>query len=157
QLVKTVCYLLMTAPTDSAQAYDSLYALSNPAMAAVAAQILVDLVERVVYMVIAVATGSNRTARRNFCILLVAFDTKRVNELLKQAEGNPETGSTARALRRKFSKILKSNRTDVCIAGYASASTNLKNEIWKIQKDVKPLVAVMLAKKVEPPLAIGLF
>src|SRR6185369_532640 len=159
ELVEDVCQLFLSVPADLPTAYDALYALSNPGMAAPAAKILAEKpgLEELVKRVIAVSTASNRNARRSFCVLLAAFDTKKVEVVLKQAERDVETGPTARALRLELSEILKSDRSDVFIPGYASDVIDIREDPLEIQEDVKTLVAVMLAKEVNPPLAIGLF
>jgi len=159
QLVDAVCAVLLEAPVNSPMAYDSLYALSNPGMAAAAVKLLAENpgLEDLLNRVIAIASASNRTARRSFCVLLAAFDTTKVTDLLKQAERDAETGSTARALRQELAELLKSDRADIFVAGYASDAIDIHNDRLQIQEDVKTLVAVMLAKEVEPPLAVGLF
>lgn len=159
QLIPIVCRLFVTSPTDSAIAYDSCYALSNPEMAAPAAKILAESpgLEQIVKLVIAIASLSNETARRSFCLLLAQFDTQKLNELLKHAEADPEIRSTVSALRFELSQIIKSDRTDVFIAGYASDTIDIRNDRLEIKEDVTTLVAIILAKNVKPPLAVGLF
>jgi KAP family P-loop domain len=66
-------------------------------------------------------------------------------------------------MRLNFQKIFVGSstegreRADVFIAGYSSDTINVEKDDLDIREDVQTLTAVMLAKEVNPPLAIGLF
>ncbi|MEK6334566.1 MAG: P-loop NTPase fold protein [Acidobacteriota bacterium] len=160
ELAQVICEQLARAEIGSPLAYDSLFALAQPEMAREAVKYLSESpgVEEMVKRVIAEARGANQTARRNFTLLLAVFERSRVERSLTDAETDLETRDTARLIRNYLNDLPGSSDIDrVFVAGYASDTINVKEDDLGIQEDVHTLTAVMLAKEVEPPLAIGLF
>ena len=140
--------------------YDALYALSHPEMASAAAKVLAKHpgLEGVLERVIAEARGSNSNAARNFTVLLAAFDRSLVDRAIAKALGDPETGAVAELLRSYLNGYSRGgNGNELFVAGYASDTIDVGDDRLGIQEDVQTLTAVMLAKEVKPPLAIGLF
>lgn len=160
KLVDGVCRLLIDSDPASARAYDSLYALSNRQITSTAAKILAESpgVDRTVEIVISVSLKSDENAQRNFCDLLAAFDPKQVDAALNQPQHDVQRATAATTLRQQLKEIRTSGSTNqIFVAGYASDRINIEQDYLDIQEDVQTLVAVMLSKEVEPPLAIGLF
>lgn len=160
ELADTVCEQLDRSASGTALAYDALYALSQPDMARAAVKILLERlgVEGVVARVISEAHDSNQNASRNFTVLLAAFDSKEVDRALAFAERDPVTRDTVRLLREYLNEYRRpSTNNQVSVAGYASDTIDVRNDPLDIKEDVQTLTAVMLAKEVKPPLAIGLF
>ena len=114
--------------------------------------------EGVLERVIAEARGSNSNAARNFTVLLAAFDRSLVDRAIAKALGDPETGAVAELLRSYLNGYSRGgNGNELFVAGYASDTIDVGDDRLGIQEDVQTLTAVMLAKEVKPPLAIGLF
>jgi hypothetical protein len=115
-------------------------------------------VDGVVARVIAEARASNVNAARNFSVLLAAFDDLSVDRVIAEALRDPETSDVAHSLRVFLDEYRRRDSgNELFVAGYASDTINVEDDPLGIQEDVKTLTAVMLAKEVKPPLAIGLF
>jgi hypothetical protein len=159
-LAADVCDQLNDHPPGTPFSYDALYALSHPDMAAAAAPVLEknpglgDVVERIV----AEASTSNSNGARNFAVLLAALDAEGVNHALESAHGAPERRDVVRRLRRHLADLRSRGETaGSFLAGYTPDTINVADDRLDIRVDVQTLTAIMLAKGVTPPLAIGLF
>ncbi|MDT5270210.1 MAG: hypothetical protein QOH49_2396 [Acidobacteriota bacterium] len=159
-LAADVCDQLNTHPLGTPFSYDALYALSHPEMATAAAPVLAknpglgDVVERIV----AEASTSNSNGARNFAVLLAALDAEGVNHALEAAHGAPERRDVVRRLRRHLADLRSRGETaGSFLAGYTPDTINVADDRLDIRVDVQTLTAIMLAKGVTPPLAIGLF
>lgn len=161
ELTDDICAQLDRLATGSPLAYDAFYALTHPAMAREAAKRLAKDpgVAGVVSRVIAEARGSNLNAARNFSVLLAAFDDVAIDRALTEAERTPDTRDAAGVLREALSKHRRGadETRKLFIPGYSSDTIDVTNDRLDIQEDVRTLTAVILAKDVTPPLAIGLF
>lgn len=161
ELAGDVCNLLDRSASGIPLAYDALYALANPIMAADAVPILRESygVGEVVRIVVAVARASDGGAIRNFARLLAAFDADPVEaELAAAGQRDPEAAMTVRSLARQVREFLRrEGARERFIPGYASDTIDVTRDDLDIREDVQTLTAVMLAKEVVPPLAIGLF
>jgi len=160
QLVPDVCDLLDRSAGGTPFAYDALYALTHPEMAAPAAKLLADTrgVTSVVRRVLQELQRSNPTAVSNLAGLLAAFDPLEMDRALAEAEAQPEFQERAHALRveiRRRRRVAASQ--EVHMAGYASDTIDVSKDSLDIREDMRMLTSVMLAKEVTPPLAIGLF
>ena len=160
ELAEPLCGLFRSSDAKSDLAYDTLYALSNPVMAHAAAILLREEpgIESVVRQVLEVARSSNPNAVRNFTSLLAAFEDPRMDGLLALAQSDSKTFDQARSLRG----YLRENRPAKTeeppfLAGYIPDSSDLEHDDLGVRMDVQTLTAVILARDVEPPLAIGLF
>ena len=158
-LASDVCAQLDRSADGTALAYDVLYALSEPVMAKEAVAVLSDRpgVDGVVTRVIAQARGANHNAARSFAGLLAAFDAAAVDRALANAERQVGLRDTAQILRSYVRYYRGVTADELSVAGYASDTINVANDDLDIREDVQTLTAVMLAKEVTPPLAIGLF
>lgn len=160
EMAQPVCDILRETPPEQQIAYDAFYALTTRQMAEAALPFLKEKfsVQELVSRLISVVAGSNIiTVRRLSHILLVLPDTE-VDQALNEARKMPASRETANAIRL----VVKGYRTKkatnfVKIAGYSSDTINTENDWIDIKDDVKTLTAVMLAKDIKPPLAIGLF
>jgi hypothetical protein len=160
-LANDLCNVLDRSAGDSPLAYDALYALANPPMAAEAAPILQKTrgIDQVIDIIIGVAGSSDAGSTRHFASLLAAFDPMQIETALGRAEvRNPEAIASIRTLRRHVREL---HRHEVApesyVAGYASDDIDVTRDDLDIRADVQTLTAVMLASEVKPPLAIGLF
>ncbi|HEX8195457.1 MAG TPA: P-loop NTPase fold protein [Pyrinomonadaceae bacterium] len=164
ELVIDVSDLLAQSKPGSNPAYDALYALSNTPMAREAVKRLRENpgIQRVLEHVIAAARSSNQNAGRNFTVLLAAFEDSEVDRALNEAERKPNNRDIIQRLRYYLNDYRQRNRpgnemNEVLVAGYTSDTIDVNRDPLGIQEDVQTLCAVMLAKEVKPPLAIGLF
>jgi len=159
-LVQPVCNILRETPPEHQIAYDAFYALTTREMAEAAVPFLKEKfsVQELLVRLISVVAGSNIiTVRRLSHILLVLPDIE-VDQAISEARKIPNSRETANTIRL----VIKGYRTKkatnfVKIAGYSSDTINTDNDWIDIKDDVKTLTAVMLAKDIKPPLAIGLF
>jgi hypothetical protein len=160
-LAKDLCDILDRSAGDSSLAYDALYALTNPQMAAEAAPFLQKTrgIDQIIDIIVGVAGSSDVGSTRHFARLLAAFDPAQIETALAPAElRHPEAAVSVRTLRRHVREL---HRHDVApesfVAGYASDDIDVTRDDLDIRADVQTLTAVMLASEVKPPLAIGLF
>lgn len=139
--------------------YDALFALASPDMAHAAAPILLENpgLPRLAALVIREARSSTSVARTAFARVLSLFDPNQMREALSAAAGDEDVLLVERLL----VDIAKAQQRDASpaplIAGYASDTIDVAKDDIGIGRDVETLVSVMLARKVIPPLAIGLF
>jgi hypothetical protein len=161
-LVRDVCALRMRADRGSALAYDALYAMTHPDMARAAAPGLIEVpgIAGVVDWVIDDSRGSNLTAARNFSALLAAFeDQGAIDAALTAAAREPDARRAVADIRKALALYRRpaEDTRALFIAGYAADTINVEDDRLDIDEDVRTITAVMLAKDVTPPLAIGLF
>ena len=163
ELVPYVCDILQRAEPGLGVAYDALYALSNPLLAPVAAERFDESpgLEETVRLVVAIASSANKNAIRNFAVLLIHFHEASLTEVLQRFLEDPSSRSTAENLISCVDALRgDEEENEIYIAGYASDFIDDKTQLddsLGIEEDVKTLTAVMLAKDVQAPLAIGLF
>lgn len=159
-LAPDLCELVRRGPSGPPVAYDALYALSQPQTIRWAAA---DLAERVgvsptVRIMLEILRTSDRNAARRFSGLLRAMDREQVDAAFQEASQDPELAGGAQILAR----LVRNDGTggpplEFYVAGYASDTIDVAQDALDIRQDVQSLTAVMLAKEVQPPLAIGLF
>jgi len=162
-LATAVCQQFVRMEAGSAYGYDALYALASPSMAQAAAALLLGqfklTLEQVVQRVVSHTRSANATAIENFAGFLAVFDRAGVERLLAQIQRDPNTGLAARELQRflrDHSPVLVTS-TSSYLPGYQADTNDAANDQLNIQEDVHTLTAVMLARDIQPPLAIGLF
>lgn len=162
-LAEAVCQQFVRLEIGSAYGYDALYALASPAMAHPAADLLLGQfklsLEQVVQRVVSHARSANATAIEYFAGFLAVFDRAGVERLLAQIQRDPNTGPAARELQRLLRDHRPALATPVSsyLPGYQADTNDAANDQLGIQEDVHTLTAVMLARDIQPPLAIGLF
>jgi hypothetical protein len=156
ELAADVCKQLGRSASGTFLTYDALYALSNPIMAREAIRILTP--RAVVGFILDEVPNSDRNSLRNFAMLLASFSGPQVDALLEEAERAPATSDGARLIRRLLAEQRRQgDGNDLFVAGYASDTIDLSKDPLGVQEDVQTLTAVMIAREVTPPLAIGLF
>jgi hypothetical protein len=152
-LAPAVCALV----GDGRIAYDAIYGLIHPTMARAAATVLTENpgVERTVQNLLEVLKRSDPLAVRNFASVLAALNRVAVSEALRKFE--PDFPAIVQSLRVRLRELDFADTEVVLSPGYSSDTIDVRNDHLDIRQDVETLVAVMLAKEVKPPLAIGLF
>lgn len=159
-LTDAVCEQLQRSAEGTRLAYDALYALSHPLMAQAAAERLAETpgVADVVTLIAEEARDSDSNAAKNFAVLLAAFDETVVERELAPANADPVNREIVSIMRTHVRDFRRRGRADMLhIAGYQSDAIDVAQDDLDIREDVQTLAAVMLAKEVVPPLAIGLF
>jgi hypothetical protein len=160
-LAPDVCAQLERTVGGTPLAYDALYALSNPPMAAAAGPILAQKpgVAATVDRVLDEANTSDPNAAQNFVGLLAALPAGEVDMALEAATKIPVRRRIAESIREFLANRRQGGGSpdEVLVAGYASDTIDVSQDRLDIREDVHTLTAVMLATDVKPPLAIGLF
>lgn len=148
---------------DWASADQALKALSHPAAAPLAAQLLTrnDRVESTLDKIINSTTDKVVKEpffdlTRYYAALLDAFDPQTVRDKLDAALNDETTKAAAKLLIDDWQDYHRKRKAH-STAGYYSDMIEGVDDLLGIQEDVQTLTAVMLAKNVSPPLAIGLF
>jgi hypothetical protein len=160
QLVPDVRGVLVQSERGSLAEYDALYALTNPGMATAAAQLLRsgDETAYIVDRVISASRQSNENAIRNFSGLLATMDSGPVDGALAAARRDPATAGLAATVERFLAELRRQpDDGDLAVAGYNADVIDVSEDPLGIQEDVQTLTAVVMARQVTPPLAVGLF
>lgn len=141
--------------------YDVLYAMAHPQVARASAEMLeagpgvtgtLDVMARV-------ARDSDPSALRAFARIVAAFDPAKVRAAVAElARRAPDLAGRARSL-ESAAAIWRQGQPagGLYIAGFQSDTIDASRDYLDIREDVETLTAVMLAREVKPPLAIGLF
>lgn len=97
ELAPDVCDLLGKSEPGTPLGYDALNALTHPRMGREAASILsvAPGVDEVVARILQEVRGTNKTAVRNFAVLLAQFDPTEVDDALREARRNPQSSESA--------------------------------------------------------------
>jgi hypothetical protein len=163
EMVPDVLSVLLKSKPGSLAEYDALYALTNPGMASAAAQLLRSPNDdaEIVARVISAGHESNDNAIRNFSGLLAAMDAGPVDQALVVARRDPATAAVAAAVARFVAELRRRPGVPaLAVAGYNAdviRAVDLGDDPLGIQEDVQTLTAVIMARDVKPPLAVGLF
>ncbi len=160
-LAQDICGLFAKSNEATPLAYDALFALSHPSMAAIAAPIMREQLrlDGVIDLLITVLSGADPAAVRNFWELLAAFGVPEMDAALRAArQRHPEATELIGRLRQRLQAgAPRAREPQTHVAGYAPETIDVSKDDLDIREDVQTLTAVMLAKDVDPPLAIGLF
>lgn len=160
-LVVDLCQLLGRVRGDMTIAYDVVYALSAPGLVRWAARDLSETVGALetFRIILTLVRTSDVNASRRFIGLLGGFEPFAAQETLEELEKLwPELGQTARRVwTQAQARRTARSESERYIAGYSSDTIDASQDELDIRQDVQSLTAVMLAKEVRPPLAIGLF
>ncbi len=168
EMIGPACDLLMRAEDGNPIVYDIIYALSVPPIVVQAAQALTDKlgIARTAELVLSVFGGVAAYVARLFAGLLAVMDPEQVLATLDAQRSNPKTRVVAIRLRETLA-ILKAEAEQVVddddesrnVSGFNPDTDDISKvtDYLDITQDVKTLTAVMIAKEMNPPMAIGLF
>jgi hypothetical protein len=159
-LAPTVRDQLERDPEEGPLPYDALFALANPEMAAAARSLLLERpgIERLVAIVLDQSSDANDIAVRSFARFLTVFDRDEVRRALEAAATDEESGRLARLILLYMREADRQDSGDeVFVPGHASDTIDVSKDDIGIAQDVETLAAVMMAREVTPPMAIGLF
>lgn len=160
-LARDVVSQLDRSATGKALTYDALFALGSPEMARAAHP---DILERIglnrfAALVLGEARNSTAIATLIFARVLSVFERDDTEAALLAAADGPDDRRLVRAILDEMDRLRSSEEEDGMrqVPGHSSDKIDIAKDDIGIQRDVRMLASVMLAKDVEPPLAIGLF
>lgn len=159
ELTLEVCAQLERTAQDTPLTYDVLFALANPDMAHAAREALLERpgLDRLAALVLEESRSSNAIAMRSFARFLTIFDRAATRQALDATAESDDDQRIARDILRYMAEVDRRRDEALFIPGYASDTIDVSKDDIGIALDVETLTAVMLAREVEPPLAIGLF
>jgi hypothetical protein len=159
-IVQDVAALLRSEHWAHIPPYDVFCALATPPMATAAADILSSNpgLDIVVGKMVKAAETIDSTTAQNFAHLLAKMDWNRSELLLREREALAELRTGARMLLNGLLAISRHNvETFRQLPGFTPDTIDGQADYLDIQAEVNTLTAIMMAKDVTPPLAIGLF
>jgi len=154
-----VKFILLNINQENELVYDAYYALDHPSTAYEAASILnsnsrYQFVERMLTEL----AKCEPNAIRNFASILTFFGEPEIYELLDTMPSrHNDIIKKVRGTLKHFFKSLKNTGKELFISGYHADNISVAEDQLEIGQEIKTLTAIMLAKEVKPPLAIGLF
>ncbi len=159
-LAADIVRLLEQGATDRSTDYDALFALAHPQMAPALRIAVSDGmgVSALAAIVLGEARGVAGIARRAFAAVLAAFDPEEIRAGLTRAAQNDDDRRVVRDLLDEIADLQAAPEDgDPPTPGHNNDNIDISRDSIGIAKDVRTLASVMLARDVEPPLAIGLF
>lgn len=139
--------------------YAAFYALANSTMGDNVSQFLSDedwlnFIRKMLIL----SQSSEPNAVRNFAMILNKADRKHIDELFGKFATDQQLKNTAARFLTLLDDIrLVPDEDSLFISGYNPDSIDVSKEWLDISKEAKILTAVMMAREVIPPLALGLF
>lgn len=104
------------------------------------------------------AHGADRARRRRYANLLAALPPADSNQAISGLEDmNPELRPLLRDMRRLMEQPIVGRDHGFQIAGYQADTIEGSSDYLDIKREVEAVTAIMLARELSPPLAIGLF
>jgi len=157
-LAEQVCHYIISNALANLT-FDAIYAISNPPCAKVLSDYLDnDLWDIFVGRMIQLLRSSEESTKQNFAGLLFGINRDQALITLK----NVSTTSADQAIAGKLIAVIKNfskgNLSNfLMISGYNADTIDVKADLLDITREVKTFTAIMLARNLNPPLAIGLF
>lgn len=139
--------------------YDVFCALATPEAATLAAPLLAATagIDAVVDRVIEAAFDANHSVARDFSMFLATLDATRSRAILTERSRNPQVRTLAQRLLEGMDSVLGTAEEPYHLPGFAADTIDEQNDQLGIQAEVQTLAAIITARDVTPPLAIGLF
>jgi hypothetical protein len=160
QLAGEVAGLLRSDAHVQISPYDIFCALATPPMASAAANLLSSNpgFDAVLGRMVISAASIDKTTAKDFAQLMVAMNAGRSESFLREREAVPELRSGARILLDGLSAIVGHQAQKFRqLPGFIPDTIDNQADHLDIQPEVDTLTAIIMAKDVTPPLAIGLF
>ncbi|EMO4161081.1 P-loop NTPase fold protein [Morganella morganii] len=159
EIISDVCLLAAGHNRAEVPMYDVFCALATPEAAAIAAPLLAETpgINVVVERIIEAAYDANHSVVRNFSWLLTTLDATRSRAILNERSRNPQVRATARRLLEGMDSVSATAEKPYHLPGFAADTIDEQHDQLGIQTEVQTLAAIMMARDVTPPLAIGLF
>lgn len=152
--------MLFSSASDTALAYDVLYAFTPPPMAKAAAPLLLDrwTSARVTREIVTTTAGSAYQAGEHFVHLLSLLPPAETIGALKQCLSDPRLRYSAEQLLNQLHRLNEETASRARHRpGFHSDKADDVTDRLGITAEARTLAAIMTAHDVSPPLAIGLF
>lgn len=159
QVISDVCLLAAGNNRAGVPMYDVFCALATPEAAALAAPLLAATpgIAVVVDRIIEAAYDANHSVVRNFSGFLTTLDATRSRSILNERSRNPQVRAVVQRLLEGMDSVSASAEKPYHLPGFAADTIDEQHDQLGIQAEVQTLAAIMMARDVTPPLAIGLF
>ncbi len=159
EVIGDVCVLAAGQNRAEVPMYDVFCALATPEAATLASPLLAEKlgVDAVVDRVIEAAYDANHSVVRNFSMFLATLDATRARAILNERSRNPQVRTLAQRLLEGMDSIPGTAKEPYHLPGFAADTIDEQNDQLGIQAEVQTLAAIITARDVTPPLAIGLF
>ncbi|WP_428943752.1 P-loop NTPase fold protein [Pantoea sp. FN060301] len=159
QVISDVCLLAAGNNRSGVPMYDVFCALATPEAAALAAPLLAATpgIDVVVDRIIEAAYDANHSVVRNFSGFLTTLDATRSRSILNERSRNPQVRAVVQRLLEGMDSVSASAEKPYHLPGFAADTIDEQHDQLGIQTEVQTLAAIMMARDVTPPLAIGLF
>lgn len=159
QVISDVCLLADGNNRAGVPMYDVFCALATPEAAALAAPLLASTpgIDVVVNLIIEAAYDANHSVVRNFSGFLTTLDATRSRSILYERSRNPQVSAVVQRLLEGMDYVSASSEKPYHLPGFAADTIDEQHDQLGIQTEVQTLAAIMMARDVTPPLAIGLF
>jgi hypothetical protein len=159
QVISDVCLLADGNNRAGVPMYDVFCALATPEAAALAAPLLASTpgIDVVVNLIIEAAYDANHSVVRNFSGFLTMLDATRSRSILYERSRNPQVRAVVQRLLEGMDDVSASAEKPYHLPGFAADTIDEQHDQLGIQTEVQTLAAIMMARDVTPPLAIGLF
>ncbi|HED6263872.1 TPA: hypothetical protein R5X30_002986 [Enterobacter bugandensis] len=159
EVVSDVCVLAAGKNRTEVPMYDVFCALATPEAAALAAPLLAATpgIDTVVDRIIEASYDANHSVVRDFSMFLTTLDAARSRTILNERSRNPQVRTIARRLLEGMDSVSATAEKPYHLPGFAADTIDEQHDQLGIQTEVQTLAAIMMARDVTPPLAIGLF
>lgn len=159
-LAPVLTEMLFSSASNTALAYDVLYAFTPPPMAKAAAPLLLDrwTSARVTREIVTTTAGSAYQAGEHFVHLLSLLPPAETIGALKQCLSDPQLRYSAEQLLNQLRRLNEETPSRARHRpGFHSDKADEVTDRLGITAEARTLAAIMTAHDVSPPLAIGLF
>lgn len=159
-LVPALTEMLFSSASDTALAYDVLYAFTPPPMAKAAAPLLLErwTSARVTREIVTTTAGSAYQAGEHFVQLLSLLPPSETISALKQCLSDPRLRYSAEQLLNQLHRLNDETASRARHRpGFHSDKPGDTTDRLGITAEARTFAAIMTAHDVSPPLAIGLF
>lgn len=160
ELAPILIELLFSAASDTALGYDVLYALTSPPMAKAAAPLLLERWDpaRVTREIVETAAGSAYQSGEHFVYLLSCLEPTSTLTELKRCLGDLRLRYSADQLLQQLRRLNEETASRTRhMPGFHSDRPGDTTDRLGIAAEARTFAAIMMARDVHPPLAIGLF
>lgn len=159
EVISDVCVLAGGQNRAEVPMYDVFCALATPQAAALAAPLLAATpgIDAVVDRVIEATYDANRSVVLDFSRFLATLHATRSRGILNDRSKKPQVRTVARRLLEGMDLVPATAEEPYHLPGFAADTIDEQNDQLGIHAEVQTLAAIMMARDVTPPLAIGLF
>lgn len=158
-VAKEIVRIIIEADSSNKVLYDAFYAMTNPSISQEAVILLSERLSprQIFERLFPILAASNYNTLKNYCRFIIYLPAKEVSDTLAGLAGNPTYINIAEGIRTELSRMAASGQSAFNRLPFDSDTFEKQQDWIDIKDDVKQMTAVMMAREVTPPLAIGLF